>query len=236
LSPSTAPTGTAQRTPRARTIMITSSSCPGSPGTSSPGTAAPALPPHARGPRRGRSSCACYSCRARCVRSARSRSPRASSKPWNAVGAGRAAARRVAARARAARHGGARLAAAVAGPMRLGCRAMMPRPQRRFAGAGQPRSLRTLAAGAGSGRRARRGAAQPRRNASGGPARKARLQLRGRLCTRRGHFGIDAQLAAFGYAFTWAEQQSSAAARLVPLGHMATQRVLSRVLDDIPTG
>jgi urease accessory protein len=48
------------------------------------------------------------------------------------------------------------------------------------------------------------------------------------------HFGIDAQLAAFGYAFTWAEQQSSAAARLVPLGHMATQRVLSRVLDDIP--
>jgi len=48
------------------------------------------------------------------------------------------------------------------------------------------------------------------------------------------HFGIDAQLAAFGYAFTWSEQQSSAAARLVPLGHMATQRVLSRVLEDIP--
>ncbi|HKO93388.1 MAG TPA: urease accessory UreF family protein, partial [Polyangiaceae bacterium] len=48
------------------------------------------------------------------------------------------------------------------------------------------------------------------------------------------HFGIDAQLAAYGYAFTWAEQQSSAAARLVPLGHMATQRVLSRVLEDIP--
>jgi len=48
------------------------------------------------------------------------------------------------------------------------------------------------------------------------------------------HFGIDARLAAFGYAYTWSEQQSSAAARLVPLGHMATQRVLSRVLDDIP--
>jgi len=48
------------------------------------------------------------------------------------------------------------------------------------------------------------------------------------------HFGIDAQLAAFGYAFTWSEQQSSAAARLVPLGHMATQRVLSRVLEHIP--
>jgi len=48
------------------------------------------------------------------------------------------------------------------------------------------------------------------------------------------HFGIDARLAAFGYAFTWSEQQSSAAARLVPLGHMATQRVLSRVLEDIP--
>jgi len=48
------------------------------------------------------------------------------------------------------------------------------------------------------------------------------------------HFGINAQLTAFGYAFTWSEQQSSAAARLVPLGHMATQRVLSRVLEDIP--
>jgi urease accessory protein len=48
------------------------------------------------------------------------------------------------------------------------------------------------------------------------------------------HFGISARLAAFGYAFAWSEQQTNAAARLVPLGHMATQRVLSEVLNDIP--
>jgi urease accessory protein len=49
------------------------------------------------------------------------------------------------------------------------------------------------------------------------------------------HFGISARLAAFGYAFAWSEQQTNAAARLVPLGHMATQRVLSEVLNDIPS-
>jgi urease accessory protein len=48
------------------------------------------------------------------------------------------------------------------------------------------------------------------------------------------HFGLSAELAALGYAFAWSEQQASAAARLVPLGHMATQRVLSRVLADVP--
>lgn len=48
------------------------------------------------------------------------------------------------------------------------------------------------------------------------------------------HFGIDAEVSALGYAFAWSEQQSSAAARLVPLGHMATQRVLSRILEDVP--
>ena len=48
------------------------------------------------------------------------------------------------------------------------------------------------------------------------------------------HFGISAELAALGYAFAWSEQQANAAARLVPLGHMATQRVLSRVLGDVP--
>lgn len=48
------------------------------------------------------------------------------------------------------------------------------------------------------------------------------------------HYGIPAEQALLGYAFTWAEQQSSAAARLVPLGHMATQRVLSTVLSDVP--
>jgi urease accessory protein len=49
------------------------------------------------------------------------------------------------------------------------------------------------------------------------------------------HFGIDAELAAFGYSFAWSEQQANAAARLVPLGHMATQRVLSEVLTHIPS-
>lgn len=48
------------------------------------------------------------------------------------------------------------------------------------------------------------------------------------------HFGISADLAAYGYAFAWSEQQASAAARLIPLGHMATQRVLSTVLSDVP--
>lgn len=48
------------------------------------------------------------------------------------------------------------------------------------------------------------------------------------------HFGINGELAAFGYAFAWSEQQVSAAARLIPLGHMATQRVLSEVLTHIP--
>lgn len=48
------------------------------------------------------------------------------------------------------------------------------------------------------------------------------------------HFGISGELAAFGYAFAWSEQQANAAARLIPLGHMATQRVLSEVLTHIP--
>lgn len=49
------------------------------------------------------------------------------------------------------------------------------------------------------------------------------------------HFGIGPDLAAFGYAYAWSEQQSSAAARLVPLGHMATQRVVSALLLAIPS-
>lgn len=48
------------------------------------------------------------------------------------------------------------------------------------------------------------------------------------------HFGIDPDVAALGYAFAWAEQQANAAARLIPLGHMATQRVLSEVLNQVP--
>jgi urease accessory protein len=48
------------------------------------------------------------------------------------------------------------------------------------------------------------------------------------------HFGIAAEQAALGFAYAWSEQQANAAARLVPLGHMATQRVLSSLLGVIP--
>jgi urease accessory protein len=48
------------------------------------------------------------------------------------------------------------------------------------------------------------------------------------------HFGLDAELAMTGFCFAWCEQQVSAASRLVPLGHMATQRALSAVLSRVP--
>lgn len=48
-------------------------------------------------------------------------------------------------------------------------------------------------------------------------------------------FGISALAAAHGFAFTWAEQQVSAASRLIPLGHMASQRALSAVLGSVPS-
>lgn len=48
------------------------------------------------------------------------------------------------------------------------------------------------------------------------------------------HFALGDAQASYGYAFAWAEQLVSAAARLVPLGHLASQRVLSQVLDRIP--
>lgn len=48
------------------------------------------------------------------------------------------------------------------------------------------------------------------------------------------HFGLGAELAMLGYCYAWCEQQVSAAARLVPLGHMAAQRALSTVLAGVP--
>jgi len=48
------------------------------------------------------------------------------------------------------------------------------------------------------------------------------------------HLGLPLELAMTGYGFAWCEQQVSAAARLVPLGHMAAQRALSAVLADVP--
>jgi urease accessory protein len=48
------------------------------------------------------------------------------------------------------------------------------------------------------------------------------------------HWGLELALALLGYCYAWCEQQVSAAARLVPLGHMAAQRVLSEVLEQVP--
>jgi urease accessory protein len=48
------------------------------------------------------------------------------------------------------------------------------------------------------------------------------------------HFGLSARAMAHAYAFAWSEQQVGAAARLLPLGHMASQRVLSELLSRIP--
>lgn len=48
------------------------------------------------------------------------------------------------------------------------------------------------------------------------------------------HLGLDVELTMTGYSYAWCEQQVSAAARLVPLGHMAAQRALSAVLADVP--
>ncbi len=48
-------------------------------------------------------------------------------------------------------------------------------------------------------------------------------------------FGLDEELTMTGYAYAWCEQQVSAAARLVPLGHMAAQRALSAVLAHVPS-
>jgi urease accessory protein len=48
------------------------------------------------------------------------------------------------------------------------------------------------------------------------------------------HFAVPAAAMAHAYAFTWLEQQIGAAARLIPLGHMACQRALSELLGRVP--
>jgi urease accessory protein len=48
------------------------------------------------------------------------------------------------------------------------------------------------------------------------------------------HFEIPAPAMAHAFSFTWLEQQVGAAARLVPLGHMACQRALSQLLGHVP--
>jgi urease accessory protein len=47
-------------------------------------------------------------------------------------------------------------------------------------------------------------------------------------------WGIPADEAAGGYLFSWTENQVGAAARLVPLGQSAAQRILSRATELIP--
>jgi urease accessory protein len=48
------------------------------------------------------------------------------------------------------------------------------------------------------------------------------------------HFELPLESAALAYLFSWSENQVAAACRLVPLGHIAGQRVLSRVLVRLP--
>jgi len=48
------------------------------------------------------------------------------------------------------------------------------------------------------------------------------------------HFALPAQGAALGFLFSWLENQVAAATRLVPIGHIAAQRLLSRVLVELP--
>lgn len=49
------------------------------------------------------------------------------------------------------------------------------------------------------------------------------------------HFGAAERATATAYAFAWAEHQVSAVTRILPLGQMASQRVLSSVLGQVPS-
>jgi urease accessory protein len=48
------------------------------------------------------------------------------------------------------------------------------------------------------------------------------------------HFELPVQGAALGFLFSWLENQVAAATRLVPIGHIAAQRVISCVLVSLP--
>jgi len=56
----------------------------------------------------------------------------------------------------------------------------------------------------------------------------------GELARASAHHGIDLQTATQTFAFMWAEAQTSAAVRLVPLGQSAGVRVLARAAASIP--
>jgi urease accessory protein len=48
------------------------------------------------------------------------------------------------------------------------------------------------------------------------------------------HFHVPLRSAALGFLFTWLEQQIAAATRLLPIGHIAAQRLLSDILATLP--
>jgi urease accessory protein len=47
-------------------------------------------------------------------------------------------------------------------------------------------------------------------------------------------FGIPSEATLFGFAFAWAEAQVGAASRLVPLGQLASQRILAAAVHAVP--
>jgi urease accessory protein len=48
------------------------------------------------------------------------------------------------------------------------------------------------------------------------------------------NFEVPLRSAALGFLFTWLEQQVAAATRLLPIGHIAAQRLLSQILATLP--
>ena len=48
------------------------------------------------------------------------------------------------------------------------------------------------------------------------------------------HFQVPLRSAALGFLFTWLEHQVAAATRLIPIGHVAAQRLLSQMLVTLP--
>jgi urease accessory protein len=47
-------------------------------------------------------------------------------------------------------------------------------------------------------------------------------------------WGISARVTALGYAMSWAQNQVSAVLRLLPVGQLAGQRLLSELMQHIP--
>jgi len=48
------------------------------------------------------------------------------------------------------------------------------------------------------------------------------------------HYELPLRSAALAFLFAWTENQAAAATRLIPMGHIAAQRVLSSVLMELP--